>query len=65
MEELTGITLLLPRRERERKRENRGRNGGRGRKREDILRGSTVIYEEAASNVCGGVGGCGGGLLLQ
>lgn len=29
----------------------------RGRKREDILRGSTVIYEEAASNTCGGRGG--------
>lgn len=29
----------------------------RGRKREDILRGSTVIYEEAASNKPGEVGG--------
>lgn len=30
--------------------------GERGRKREDILRGSTVIYEEAASNKRGGGG---------
>lgn len=33
-----------------------GRKRGRGRKREDILRGKAVIYEQATSNKQGGGG---------
>lgn len=50
---------------REKCREKEREKGGRGRKREEILQGSTVIYEEAASNTCGGGVGVVWDFLLQ